>query len=345
MSSNPAGEIVKLLERNTAMGLSLRTVFGDWLDIAHATLSALPDHLKSVAATKQLAEDTPEAKAVFDRCHARYNQEWAWTNLEKAFGALLESTEGFWTHNAPAPGLHGWDILGGVYMQTAYNPHSGQFFTPWNVAEMMARMTILDGEATVNEHLRKAKDAALARNNANSHLLTATILAGLVVPEDRAQAYFASRVLPLIAADFEPITICDPCVGSGVMLLTGARQFPAWAAQVGLIQLYGMDIDATCVKMAQCNMMLYGLGGYGLKCALAALPTEIASLPQPYAAAYEMAQVAHAAADEEAVTAIANDLRQQQSLFDPEQFATSAKKRQQREKPRKVTSGNQPTLI
>ena len=90
------------------------------------------------------------------------------------------------------------------------------------------------------------------------------------MPEDEAHTYFLTRILPLIAADFDPITICDPCCGSGVMLLAGARQFPAWAAQAGLVQLYGMDIDQTCVTMAQVNMMLYGLNGTGLHSALTA---------------------------------------------------------------------------
>ena len=137
----------------------------------------------------------------------------------------------------------------------------------------MAQMTIQDGAQEITDRLRQAQRIATERDDANSHLLAATILAGLAVPEDEARTtYFLTRILPLIAADFDPITICDPCCGSGVMLLAGARQFPAWAAQAGLVQLYGMDIDQTCVTMAQVNMMLYGLNGAGLHSALTATP-------------------------------------------------------------------------
>jgi type I restriction-modification system DNA methylase subunit len=37
----------------------------------------------------------------------------------------------------------------------------------------------------------------------------------------------------------------------------------------GFVQFYGQDIDQTCVQMAQINMMLHGLNGYSMKCAVA----------------------------------------------------------------------------
>ena len=104
------------------------------------------------------------------------------------------------------------------------------------------------------------------------------------------------------------------------MLLAGARQFPAWAAQAGLVQLHGMDIDQTCVTMAQVNMMLYGLNGAGLHSALTATPRQLASLPEPFQQAYTLAQGAQAAGDVDLVEEIADTLRVQQALFDVEQF-------------------------
>jgi type I restriction-modification system DNA methylase subunit len=65
----------------------------------------------------------------------------------------------------------------------------------------------------------------------------------------------------------EPVTICDPCCGSGVMLLAAASCCPSWAIQCGRVQFYGQDIDNNCVKMARINMMLYGLNGYGVRLA------------------------------------------------------------------------------
>ena len=219
---NACTEIVKRLERNTAAGAYLSQVFTDWLDLTHASLAALPAHAASVAtsasATGALAEDTspgqvewpgdtPETQALFARCRARYPQKWAWTNFHEAFHILLDSTEGFWDPDAGHHESHGWDTLGAVYMQTSAKEHAGQFFTPWDVAETMARMTIFDGAQEITDRLRQAQQRASARNDANAHLLTATILTGLVVPEDEAHEYFLTQILPLIVADLDPITI------------------------------------------------------------------------------------------------------------------------------------------
>jgi hypothetical protein len=330
---NACDEIVKRLERNTAAGAYLSQVFADWLDLTHATLAALPAHAASAAANGQLAEDTPETQALFARCKARYPQDWAWTNFREAFQILLDSAEGFWSPDAnrrskrvgavvdaTTDDAYGWDTIGAAYMLTSAKEHAGQFFTPWSIAELMAQMTIQDGAEEINDRLRQAHRAASARDGANSHVLTATILAGLAVPADEARAYFLTRVLPLIITDFDPITICDPCIGSGVTMLAAARQFPVWAVQTGLVQLYGMDIDVACVKMAQVNFMLYGINGFGLQCALTATPRQLASLPEPFQQAYTLAQEANANGDADLVEEIADTLRVQQALFDVDEF-------------------------
>jgi hypothetical protein len=203
-------EILKLLERNTAAGAYLSQVFADWLDITHATLAALPAHAASAAAADTLAEDTPETQALFARCLARYPRPEYWQRFQQAFHLLLDSAEGFWGVSTP----QACDTIGAVYMLTAYKKHSGQYFTPWEIAQLMAQMMIPDGAQEIADQLRQAQRIASARGDANSHLLTATILAGLAVPEDQARTYFLSRIWPLIAADFDPITICDPCCGA-----------------------------------------------------------------------------------------------------------------------------------
>jgi hypothetical protein len=325
-------EILKLLERNTAAGAYLSQVFIDWLDITHATLAALPAHAASAASKRSdagtLAEDTPETQALFARCRARYPRPEYWQRFQQAFHILLDSAEGFWDLDS---GAGDWDTIGAVYMLTAYKKHSGQYFTPWNIAQLMAQMTIQDGAQEITDRLRQAQRIATERDDANSHLLAATILAGLAVPEEqtvgRTDSYFLTRILPLIAADFDPITICDPCCGSGVMLLAGARQFPAWAAQAGLVQLHGMDIDQTCVTMAQVNMMLYGLNGTGLHSALTATSRQLARLPEPFEQAYALAREANANGDADLVEEIADTLRVQQALFDVDEFTRRVKTR------------------
>ena len=76
------------------------------------------------------------------------------------------------------------------------------------------------------------------------------------------------------------------------MFLAAAQASPRWAIDFGLIQFYGMDIDQTCVTMAQINCMIYGLNGFGLKCAVNAPQAEIDRLPQPYAEIYTEARTA-----------------------------------------------------
>ncbi len=66
-----------------------------------------------------------------------------------------------------------------------------------------------------------------------------------------------------LSAREEPLRIHDPACGSGVMLLAAAASLPREAVQRGWVKFFGNDIDATCVKMAQINCMLYGLNGWG----------------------------------------------------------------------------------
>ena len=75
----------------------------------------------------------------------------------------------------------------------------------------------------------------------------------------------------------EPLTVCDPACGSGVTLLAAASACPRWALDYNVVRFFGQDIDRTCVKMAQVNMMLYGLNGYGLRlnASLYAPPAEL----------------------------------------------------------------------
>ena len=56
-----------------------------------------------------------------------------------------------------------WDTVGAVYMLTAYKKHSGQYFTPWEVAQLMAQMMIPNGTQEINDRLRQAQRIANER--------------------------------------------------------------------------------------------------------------------------------------------------------------------------------------
>lgn len=110
------------------------------------------------------------------------------------------------------------NILGEIFMRLDVNSvRAGQFFTPWSVAEMMARMQFCrdDFERTV--------------------------------------------------AQKGVVTVCDPAVGSGVMLLAFAKVVHDEFGRKGTskLQLYGTDIDQHCVLMCRIQLRMNGLDAVG----------------------------------------------------------------------------------
>ena len=295
----PVATITKCLEKVTASGQNSSAVFDDWLDVVHLSLQALPRHLRA-ARSGQPLQDTPEVEQVFQRLHARYSHRDYWANFSAAFAALLESTDEW------------QDVIGQVYMDFGIpNKYSGQFFTPWSIARCMAEMTMQDIEERLHQRIKAAIEKDVF---AQAVLITGQLCHD---PQEAADWFF-NRVLPAAAPFVDPITVSDCCCGSGVMLLAAASCTPRWALDYGLVQFYGTDIDVTCVKMATVNLMLYGLNGFHLKCALELSQAELAALPQPHAEAYVEAQLARQENDDQRFEQIALDLRQyrQTSLFE-----------------------------
>ncbi|GIK40483.1 MAG: hypothetical protein BroJett011_43160 [Chloroflexota bacterium] len=272
-----AHQIVKHLAQVTALsGYGPAVVFADWTQLVHISLEALPDHLRAIARTGRWAEDTPETAEVFARIRARYTNAYAsassprvWDNFGQAFGLLLESAApGLWAYARFDGGYMGPDVIGRCYMNFANaDPSwSAQYWTPWNVARMMAQMTIMEGEREVHNRLK----AALT--HPDNILGAAVLLAALTIPEDQPQLYpewFFARIIPAALPYYEPITFCEPAIGSGVMMLAAASCFPDWAVLMHLVTFSGQDIDQQAVCLAKINEMLYGLNGYALKLAQA----------------------------------------------------------------------------
>ena len=61
------------------------------------------------------------------------------------------------------------------------------------------------------------------------------------------------------------VSVCDPAVGSGVMLLAYAKVVHAELGRWGLgkLRLYGMDIDQRCVLMCRIQLRMNGLDTFG----------------------------------------------------------------------------------
>ncbi|MCP4427417.1 MAG: N-6 DNA methylase [Chloroflexi bacterium] len=295
-------EITKALRKVEPSGNRPSAIFEDWIQLVEACLEAIPAHLR--ATEEEPFQETPETAALFERMRVRYNERY-FAHFAEAMALLIQSAT-----------VDYMDVLGLVYMNYAYPKKSqGQYFTPWNVAHMMAKMTINPDEIEIR--LKEAINKSI--------IAQALLMAGLVLTDpDEMQRHMMEKVLPLALPHFEPLTVCDPCCGSGIMFLAAAKCLPRWAVQLGLVQFYGQDIDQTCVRMANINSMLYGLNGRSLESVLAMEEKRYRGLvPEPWQPYYDEAREADERGDDGRVREIADALRQQKAagqqmpLFEP----------------------------
>lgn len=80
-----------------------------------------------------------------------------------------------------------------------------------------------------------------------------------------AQMQFDRETFEAKAREAGAVTVCDPAVGSGVMLLAFASVVHAelgWTG-VGQLRLYGQDIDQRCVLMCRIQIRFNGLDEFG----------------------------------------------------------------------------------
>jgi type I restriction-modification system DNA methylase subunit len=287
---NPVKEIIKELTGVSAIsGNSQSSIFEDWLAIVEASLETIPARLANNGQTP--FKDTPEVEELFNRVHSRYPRPECWDHFVKAFESLVI-------------GADDWeDYLGNVYMEFGHPKSAiGQVFTPFSVADCMAKMSLGDIETMVHERIKQAcyKDP----------LAQAILMAGILVQDpEEARQYFFEKVLPAALPHIDPIRIQDPCCGSGVMLLAAAKHSPRWAIDYGIVQFYGADIDMTCVRMAKINLMLHGMNCFWLKCALSMSANELNTLPELFQAVYSDAQVAQQTGDTNMIEVIKEELR------------------------------------
>ncbi len=245
-------QIIRILEKITAAGVGESQIFDDFLDITHDSLELLPGHVISLRKNGRIANDPSEMSKRWEGLRNRYkNNKYYFDLFAQAFAVLIQSAEDDWN-----------DTVGEVYMEFGHpSKWGGQFFTPFPLAKMMAAMTTSDIPQLVHERI---KTACAGDPIAESILMTGMLLKG-----EESEIWFFEKLIPVIAHKVDPVTVHDAACGSGVMFLAAASEIPRWMLDWGFVRFYGQDIDQTCVQMARINMMLYGLNGYSMKCAVA----------------------------------------------------------------------------
>jgi len=282
LRTNYVKKIIKILERIVSIsGHNPSKVYEDFLNLSEATLSQLPEQVKAVGKTGRFAADPPEIAERFERVRARYSGHWGgreyeqrvWHHFGEAFALLLESAEpGLWgtPNSLEAAGIFGPDVLGGIYQTWGMGSPdwNASFYTPFAVGKLMSAVTA--GVDTERQGYDVVKKALLHPDNI---LGQSALLAGLVLPDDDPQTawdYYLNTIVPLAMPYMEPIKVLEPAIGSGILVLSMAGEFPAWAVKRGIISFAGADTDLNAVRASNLNLMLYGLNGFHLKLMAAA---------------------------------------------------------------------------
>lgn len=294
--------IKQLTQVTTTSGYGPSVIFDDWTQLVQTSLEALPNHLKAIARTGHWAEDPPETAEIFARIRARYESGYnpsalqrVWDSFGQAFALLLESAvPGLWAFDYHS-GSAGPDVLGQVFMEYTHpDPHKGQYLTPWPVVLMMSQLNS-GGKELVYDRLKQACQ------HPDNILAQAALLAGLVIDDPtQAREWFMTRVVPSALPHFEIVKVCDPCVGTGRMLLGMATQFEPWMVQTGLVQFFGQDIDPLMVRLSEINCALYSLNSYGLKLAEAMHEALAARQSEPHSLQFALPKSPQAALEQAA---------------------------------------------
>lgn len=257
-----APQLVKILERVcTISGHRPHQVFTDWVRLCESTLTEMPHHVARQRREGRLRnpdEDGAETQALMQELERRYHKRWSDCKaiFAEAFAVLMLVAR---------DGIH--DILGEMFHEWELHNHwKGQFFTPFELGLLMAQFN--NPTQLIHERLK----AALS--HPENTVGQALLLAGTALEGAEAERYFVERLIPAALPFYDPVTVCDPAVGSGCLLLAMASIVPAWANWYGLVQFYGQDIDALCVAMCRVQCMVFGLNGYEMRLVVVGLEAD-----------------------------------------------------------------------
>lgn len=85
------------------------------------------------------------------------------------------------------------------------------------------------------------------------------------IAEMMAHSLFSKEDFERCVEEKGVVTVCDPAVGSGVMLLAFAKVVQDSLGREGVnkLRLYGSDIDIRCVHMCRIQLRMNGLDAFG----------------------------------------------------------------------------------
>jgi hypothetical protein len=176
-------------------------------------------------------------------------------------------------------------------------------------------MALMSGAGDLEARFHAAVKPYLADNPV---LLALTLAATIGGPE--RYWWWLFQAWPRLKAKIEPVRICDPCVGSGILLLAHAACHPLWLADIGYVRYVGIDIDSLCVEMCRLNLRLYGLTPLRLEPVTLEALGSLKETASPWAPAYEAAVTAPPAEQETVRAAVVEQTNahrlQQLSLFE-----------------------------
>lgn len=268
-----------LTEAQRHCGASRARLFEAWLEMCNFVIDECTEMLWD-AWVRQLR---PEPEPVIERAEQlaaaqlpSQAQRCLWEGFAELATTLTDSERFVYA-----------DPVGSAYMTLkAYDDGRGQYFTPFHVAQFMGEMLLGGGQAETIlrqhwEHQREVDPGFDAYVTAFQLMLRAFPPRSSEPEPD----WFFGRRLHLMSF-VEPISLLDPCCGSGVMLVAAAAAVPRPWVEFGWIQFWGVDLDTTCCQMATLNSKLFGLNSFWLKPLYAFTVREASGLPWPWNALY-----------------------------------------------------------
>jgi hypothetical protein len=150
------------------------------------------------------------------------------------------------------------DIIGQVFLAVARpDPSWWSYFPAWDSALAEAEILIPNGAEAVMQILLRGH---LAYQEAVSD--------PILKPEPGPQfEQWYAEVLPFC----QPLIFGPQLISSSALMLAAATRFPPWAIAAGLVTFYLRTAHPLLEQMNRINTYLYGLNGYDLRLAQAAL--------------------------------------------------------------------------